>query len=109
MTSFQDLIQRANTDAQFRSRLKANPGAACKDAGIELPAGKTIKVIDPQPSEIYLVLQPLADGELEDASLEAVAGGRSLLDAALTNIGSALTQVYGTIDPNDTKDLKDIK
>lgn len=75
MSDWQDVIQRAKADADFRNRLKANPPAACKEVGVSVPAGTTVKVIERQPQEVYLMLDAIGDGELDDAALEGVAGG----------------------------------
>ena len=80
MSNMQDVIARANTDPQFRIRLKSNPAAACKEAGVDVPVGATVKVIERRPTEIYLELDAIDDGELNDAELEAVAGGVDLND-----------------------------
>ena len=42
MTIWQQVIDRANTDLQFRSRLKSNRAAVCKEAGVNIPAGTTV-------------------------------------------------------------------
>jgi hypothetical protein len=56
MSTWQDVIQRANTDPQFRNRLKANPAAAAKDAGVEVPAGADIDVVEDRTDELHVFL-----------------------------------------------------
>jgi hypothetical protein len=56
MSNWQTVIQRANTDPQFRNRLKANPAAAAKEAGVEIPAGASLEIIEQRPNELHLFL-----------------------------------------------------
>jgi hypothetical protein len=54
MSTWQDVIQRANTDPQFRNRLKANPAAAAKEMGFDVRPGTSIKVFDKSPNDLHL-------------------------------------------------------
>jgi hypothetical protein len=102
MSTWQEVIKRADSDPQFRNRLKSNPAAACKEAGVSLPAGTTVKVIERQPTEVYHILDAVANGELDDAELAAVAGGTSM------NIEGKVLQALKKIDDGATKDLQDL-
>ncbi len=74
------IIGRAWEDKDFQKTLMADPRAAIKQvAGIDIPAGVTVKVVQETDDTLYLVLHrsPLSrsEGELSDAELAGVAGG----------------------------------
>ncbi len=73
------IIGRAWADKDFETALLADPRAAIlKAAGIEIPPGVTVQVLQETEDTLYLVLphSPLgAEGELSDEALEKVAGG----------------------------------
>jgi hypothetical protein len=76
----QRVIQKAQQDSEFRSRLLADPKAALEqELGTSLPAGVQVQVVEETSNSIYLVLPQAssggAGGELSDQDLEAVAGG----------------------------------
>ncbi len=56
MTKVQTVIDRANDDPAFRDRLRADPTAAFREAGLELPKGATLEVIDANRGDIHLLL-----------------------------------------------------
>ena len=68
------LIAKADEDTDFRSRLKANPGSALKDAfDIEIPDGFNVVVHEEDARTAHLVLP--ASAELTDSQLQHAAGG----------------------------------
>lgn len=72
------LAARAVTDAAFRARLVADPHAAAREAGIDLPAGARVRFAEkPAGLEHVVVLPDLVHAEqpLTEDELEAVAGG----------------------------------
>lgn len=73
------IIGRAWEDKEFEKALLADPCAAIqKAAGIEIPPGVTVQVVQETEDTLYLVipLSPLgAEGELSDEALAKVAGG----------------------------------
>lgn len=70
---------KAQTDTAFRNRLKADPRAVLQEAGLNVPASMQIKVVEDSANSRTLVLPPPA-GELSEAELESVAGGKSWTD-----------------------------
>ena len=56
MTKVQTVIDRANNDPTFRGRLRADPAAAFREAGLELPKGAAVEVIDANRGDIHLLL-----------------------------------------------------
>jgi hypothetical protein len=69
-------IARALKDKAFKSRLVANPTATLTAAGVEIPVGVTIKVVENTANQVYLVLPVSVDDQLSDVELERVAAGR---------------------------------
>jgi hypothetical protein len=76
----QQLVERAEADADFRARLLgADPRPAiAAELGIELPADLSVRVIEETAGEVVLVL-PATDlwDAVSDADLASVAGGSS--------------------------------
>jgi len=56
MTKVQTVIDRANNDPTFRGRLRADAAAAFREAGLELPKGAAVEVIDANRGDIHLLL-----------------------------------------------------
>jgi hypothetical protein len=75
------LIERALEDENFKQELLSNPKAVyARESGEEMPKDLEIEVIQETPNKVYLVLPTnpapsVAEGELSEEALEAVAGG----------------------------------
>ena len=69
------IIAKAWRDPAFKAELIANPAAALKDEGIDVPAGMAVTVLENTDKQFHLVLPPKPTGELSDEALDAVAGG----------------------------------
>ena len=72
------LAARAVTDAGFRARVLADPHAAAREAGIDLPAGARVRFAEKPAGLDHIVVLPdlvESDHALSEAELEAVAGG----------------------------------
>jgi len=61
-----------------KAELIANPAAALKAEGIDVPAGMTVTVVENTDKQFHLVLPPVPTDELSDEALDAVAGGSFL-------------------------------
>ncbi len=71
----QEIVQRANKDADFRRLLLKNPKQALKEAfNLEFPPKMELQVLEESTSRMYVVL-PVLSSELSEAELEKVAGG----------------------------------
>jgi len=83
---YQEIIQKAWEDAEFRKELIDNPSDAIeKLTGVKLnlPEGKSIVVRDQtDDSTVYINIPPaeqkMDDVELSEEDLEAVAGGKNV-------------------------------
>lgn len=73
------LIERAQSDAAFRTLLKDNPHEALKQAlGVDPVPSLKIRVIEEQPGEAVIVLPAALDAsELPDELLDLASGGVS--------------------------------
>ena len=74
---FAKIIAKAWRDPAFKSALIANPTAALKAEGIDVPDGMAVTVVENTDKQFHLVLPPVPTDELSDEALEAVAGGVS--------------------------------
>ena len=71
------IIAKAWRDPAFKAELIANPAAALKAEGIDVPAGMAVTVVEDTGKHFHLVLPPAPTDELSDEALDAVAGGFS--------------------------------
>ena len=72
------VISRAMEDADFRTRLLANPKKTIEnDMGLVFPEGCEIKVVENTSTKTTLVL-PIAENELSLDELDRVAGGATV-------------------------------
>ena len=74
-TVFGKIIAKAWRDPVFKAELIANPAAALKAEGIDVPAGMTVTVVENTDKQFHLVLPPKPNDELSEEDLDAVAGG----------------------------------
>jgi hypothetical protein len=72
---FGKIIAKAWRDPAFKAELIANPAAALKSEGIDVPAGVTVTVLENTDKQFHLVLPPVPSDELSEEALDAVAGG----------------------------------
>ncbi len=77
MTNTAKIFARAWSDAEYKAKLLSDPAAVLSEAGVEVPAGTTIKVVENTADIAHLVLpvEPRATGELSDEQLDKVAAG----------------------------------
>jgi hypothetical protein len=61
-------------DPVFRMRLMADPVATLKAAGVAIPDGVAVRVVENTDTLVRLVLPAIGVVELADSDLEAVAG-----------------------------------
>jgi hypothetical protein len=68
-------MARAVSDPVFRMRLMADPVATMRAAGITVPEGVAVKVVENTETVVHLVLPAVGVQELTDQELEAIAAG----------------------------------
>ena len=69
------IIAKAWRDPAFKAELIANPAAALKAEGIDVPAGMTVTVVENTDKLFHLVLPPVPSDELSDEALDVAVGG----------------------------------
>ena len=75
--AYENVVKKAAKDPVFRKELLANPnGAITSVVGKEIPSSFKIRIIEEDPSYAATFILPYFDSaELDDADLDAVAGG----------------------------------
>jgi hypothetical protein len=68
------LIAKCWADEDFKQTLLADPAAALKAAGVELPAGTTVKIVENTDKVFHLAI-PAKPTDLSDDDLDQIAGG----------------------------------
>ena len=74
-TAFGKIIAKAWREPAFKAELIANPAAALKAEGIDMPAGMAVTVLENTEKHFNLVLPLVPSGELSDEALDGVSGG----------------------------------
>jgi len=69
------VIARAWRDPSFKAKLIADPQSTLKQAGVSIPAGVTVKVLENTDMHFHLVLPVRPAGALSDEELDQAAGG----------------------------------
>ena len=69
------VVARAWRDPTFKAKLIADPQAVLREAGMAVPAGAAVKVVENTGTHLHFVLPPKPVGQLSDEALDAVAGG----------------------------------
>jgi len=73
------VVERAWRDPAFKRQLMADPNKILAAAGLAIPSGVKMKVLETTDTTGYFILPTApSGGELSDAALEAVAGGRNV-------------------------------
>ncbi|MEI6451681.1 MAG: NHLP leader peptide family RiPP precursor, partial [Actinomycetes bacterium] len=87
------LLARARTDDELRGRLRADPrGTLAGEAGIEVPEGVSVVVVEDTPEAVHLVLPAQGadvgfDVELTDDAVEGVDG--AMIGMGMMGLGDA--------------------
>ena len=81
---FGKVIAKAWSDEAFKAQLLNEPAAALAAAGVDVPKGVTVKVVENTDSLFHLVLPLRPDGELDDEALDKVAGGDRCIYGCMT-------------------------
>ena len=82
------VIAKAWREPAFKAKLIADPRAILAEAGVSIPAGVTVKVLEDTGTHLHFVLPPKPTGQLSDEALDAVAGAaQSIGSGKYTKIG----------------------
>lgn len=69
------VVAKAWRDPAFKAKLIADPQAVLREAGMGVPAGATVKVVENTGTHLHFVLPPKPTGQLSDEALDEVAAG----------------------------------
>jgi hypothetical protein len=69
------VIAKAWRDPSFKAKLIADPQGTLRQAGISIPAGVTVQVVENTATHLHFVLPARPAGQLSDEALDAAAGG----------------------------------
>lgn len=76
------VVNQAATDPAFRAELLANPSATLQSAGISIPAGATVKIVEDTQSLRYAIVSArpddISDADLATATSESIANDGSV-------------------------------
>ena len=89
-----DVFARAMTDPEFKAQFVADPAAVLSAAGVEVPEGLTIKVVENSSTTFHVVLP---DPEAMTDELLAAASGGSSASTASTAGTAACSTLPGTM------------
>lgn len=85
------VVARAWRDPAFKAKLLADPHTVLKEAGVALPSGVTVKVVENTGAQVHLVLPPKPAGELSDDALDKVAGGVGIFSSSCGSVTMIFT------------------
>ena len=91
------LIAKCWTDSAFKQRLMAEPVAVLNEAGLSVPAGMTVNVLENNDKVLNLVIPHKPSDDLSDEDLDQVAGGFWLIGGAILAVNIAYT-IYRAVD-----------
>ena len=78
-SAYGKLIARAWRDPTFKAKLLADPEATLRQAGVSIPAGVTVKVVENTGTHFHFVLPARPNEALTGEALDKVAGGSSCI------------------------------
>ena len=81
------ILAQAQGDEALAARLKDDPAAVLTEHGIAVPEGITVHVHENTATDVHLILPGCATRELDDAELDAVAGGAGWWGSLMTSSG----------------------
>ena len=79
-SAYGKIIAKAWRDPSFKAKLLADPQSTLRQAGVSIPAGVTVKVVEDTGTDFHFVLPPAPTGELSDASLDKAVGAAACTD-----------------------------
>ena len=69
------VVARTWRDPAFKAKLMADPQGTLTGAGITVPAGATVTILENTATHFHLVLPPKPMDALSDDALDSLAGG----------------------------------
>ena len=106
MNQFRALVQRYHADADYRRQVEADPMAAFREQGMELPSNIAVRVLANTDDTRYIIIPPDPNMNLGDELLIPVAGGvdtAGTIGTAGTGLCACLPSSAGTVGTASTK------
>jgi hypothetical protein len=75
VSSFGKIIAKAWRDPSFKVKLLADPQGTLRQAGVSIPAGVTVKVVEDTGAHVHFVLPARPSEALTDEALDKAAVG----------------------------------
>jgi hypothetical protein len=73
------IVGQAMSDLTFRKKLLADPAGTLKRAGVVVPDGIAVRVVEDTATLVHVVLPAVErDGAMVDNDLDAVSGGKCI-------------------------------
>ncbi len=101
MSDWARVIDLASSDSKFRSKLKSDAAAACREAGCPLAPGSSVRVIEQRFGEVHFVLGSETNVPEIDAVLELAKSDPLLRSQLLENATPILRPAAGQHFPTD--------
>ena len=74
-SAYGKVIAKAWRDPAFRAKLLADPQGTLRQAGVSIPAGMTVQVVENTGTHFHFVLPARPSEALTDEALDKAAGG----------------------------------
>lgn len=74
-SKFSEVVSKAWSDPNFKKRLMSNPRETLQAAGIKVPPGIRISIVENTDDNVTIVLPRKPSGELSDAQLDQISAG----------------------------------
>jgi|tagenome__1003787_1003787.scaffolds.fasta_scaffold20612318_3 hypothetical protein len=89
--AFSEIIERSVSDPAFRRKLQTDAAGTLMEAGLTVPNGVTVKVVEDTESIVHIVLPPpVPIGALSDRELDSIAGGLGVAAACHNTVRRGL-------------------
>lgn len=95
MSQLQAVCAKAAADPTYRARLKSNPDAVLTEAGVAVPEGKTVEIIETQRHELHLFLGSRSHVPELNALLEKAATDPACQRKLTANPRAAVEEALG--------------
>jgi hypothetical protein len=76
-SAYGKIVAKAWRDPSFKAKLLADPQGTLRQAGVSIPAGVTVNVVENTGTHFHFVLPAKPSGALTDEALDKLAGSVS--------------------------------
>lgn len=101
MLTLKNLVERASKDSRFRSDFVKSPESTARNAGVEVPEGTCIKIIEQQSNDVTLMLGRDCGIQAVDEVLRRAEADPALKRSLLANSKKVLEEATDERFPGD--------